>query len=191
MVDGAPDEIFDATEAFERLAAWVAKGRPRGGEPGGRRLPAAFLAVLETDATLRDAWENGTKLGGGADTSASALDWGLAFYLRRQHALVDGDIVVVLRRHPHGQIGGGKLKGRDAERRIDRIIADLPPWAPEGQAWPEPVDILADPELTGIAAVDETCLPESILATGPGRGRAPPGRSLPHRGTVASAPARP
>jgi hypothetical protein len=30
--------------------------------------------------------------------------------------------------------------------------------------WPEPIDILADPQLTGLATVDETCLPESILA---------------------------
>ena len=30
--------------------------------------------------------------------------------------------------------------------------------------WPEPIDILADPKLTGVATVDETCLPKSILA---------------------------
>ena len=30
--------------------------------------------------------------------------------------------------------------------------------------WPEPIDILADPQLTGLATVDETCLPNSILA---------------------------
>ena len=30
-------------------------------------------------------------------------------------------------------------------------------------AWPEPVDILADPQLTGLATVDDTCLPASIL----------------------------
>lgn len=38
--------------------------------------------------------------------------------------------------------------------------------ARESQAneWPEPIDILADPQLTGLATVDETCLPASILA---------------------------
>ena len=30
--------------------------------------------------------------------------------------------------------------------------------------WPEPIDILADPQLTGLATVDATCLPTSILA---------------------------
>jgi hypothetical protein len=29
--------------------------------------------------------------------------------------------------------------------------------------WPEPIDILADPQLTGLASVDATCLPASIL----------------------------
>ena len=29
--------------------------------------------------------------------------------------------------------------------------------------WPEPIDILADPQLTGLATVDETSLPKSIL----------------------------
>jgi hypothetical protein len=30
-------------------------------------------------------------------------------------------------------------------------------------AWPEPIDILADQGLTGVAQVDETCLPPCIL----------------------------
>ena len=30
--------------------------------------------------------------------------------------------------------------------------------------WPEPIDILADPQLTGVASIDGTCLPRSILA---------------------------
>jgi Protein of unknown function (DUF3987) len=30
--------------------------------------------------------------------------------------------------------------------------------------WPEPIDILADPQLTGLATVDGTCLPQSMLA---------------------------
>lgn len=29
--------------------------------------------------------------------------------------------------------------------------------------WPEPIDILADPQLTGVASVDASCLPPSIL----------------------------
>ena len=30
--------------------------------------------------------------------------------------------------------------------------------------WPEPIDILADPKLTGVATVDADCLPPSMLA---------------------------
>ena len=32
------------------------------------------------------------------------------------------------------------------------------------EEWPEPVDILADPQLTGVASVDASCLPNSMLA---------------------------
>ena len=118
IVDGVPDEILDSTEALERLAAWIAKVKP------APELPAAFQALLERDAKLRDAWENGTKIGSGGDTSASGLDWSLARYLRPY--LDDSDIAAVLRLHPHGQIGGGKLKGKAAERRIENILAELP-----------------------------------------------------------------
>jgi hypothetical protein len=34
----------------------------------------------------------------------------------------------------------------------------------EQEPWEEPIDILADPKLTGVADVDETCLPTSIFA---------------------------
>ena len=73
---------------------------------------------------MRLAWRDGIKLGGGSDTSASALDWSLALYLRP--ALNDAEIAAVLRLHPHGQIGGRKLRGRDADRRIEKILAELP-----------------------------------------------------------------
>jgi hypothetical protein len=34
----------------------------------------------------------------------------------------------------------------------------------EEDRWPDPIDILADPHLTGLASVDETCLPGSVHA---------------------------
>ena len=48
--------------------------------------------------------------------------------------------------------------------------------------WPEPIDILADPQLTGLATVDATCLPRVDPGAGRRRGRPAPGRPLPHRG---------
>ena len=114
-------------------------------------LPAAFLALLEHDAELRDAWEHGTKLGPGGDKSASGLDWSLAKYLRTH--LSDADLEAVLRCYSFGQIGSGKLKGKAADRRIAGIIAELgerpKPEADEPhepaeptatQPWPEPLE---------------------------------------------------
>jgi hypothetical protein len=34
----------------------------------------------------------------------------------------------------------------------------------QGDDWPDPIDILADPRLTGVATVDESCLPKSVFA---------------------------
>jgi AAA domain len=122
IVDGVPDEIVDSTEALEKLAAWVAKGVRQKPPP---ELPQAFVDLLEHDAPLREAWENGTKLGHGGDASASGLDFSLARYLRRH--LDDGDLEAVLRCYPHGQMGSGKLKGRAADKRIAGILAELGP----------------------------------------------------------------
>ena len=149
IVDGSPDEIVDATKSLERLAAWIAKAAKPGGE-----LPPAFLALLGRDARLRDAWEKGTKLGKGADASASALDWSLALYLRPN--LDDGDIAAVLRAHPHGQIGGGKLKGQAAERRIEKILAELPSKPspdnrPDPSEWRTRLDLRCAANLEGKA----------------------------------------
>ena len=118
ILDDVPDEITDATEYFERLAAWVAKAKP------APKLPSAFLELLERDPQLRQAWEKGGKLGSGGDTSASGLDFTLARYLRRD--LDDNDLEAVLRAHAHGQIGTEKLRGKAADRRIE-ILAELPP----------------------------------------------------------------
>ena len=49
ILDGMPDEIVDATEAFERLAAWVAKGARKGGAKPAAELPQAFVDLLADD----------------------------------------------------------------------------------------------------------------------------------------------
>lgn len=172
----APDEIVEATEAAEKLAHWLAKkAGAKIAKSGGADLPGPFLALLERDDRLRNAWDNGTKLGGGGDTSASALDWSLAQYLR-QH-LDDGEIAAVLRHHLHGQIGGGKLRGAAAERRIEKLLAELPirrlkanghdraaaPMVDEVAAWPEPLDVIGAPELVGWPELTDACLPPALF----------------------------
>lgn len=117
ILPNVPDEIVDATAALERLVAWVAKA------PHSSILPAAFTALLEQDASLREAWQTGTKLGSGGDITASGLDFSLARYLRRH--LDDDDLAAVLRAFPHGQIGSGRLKGKAAERRIAQILGEI------------------------------------------------------------------
>lgn len=117
-LDCTPDEITDATEAFERLAKWVADGAKGAAHAD---LPQAFVRLLERDGKLRRAWEEGVKLGNGGDTSASALDAALAAYLARH--LSDPELAEVLRRHRFGQIGGGKLSGKAADRRVGRLLA--------------------------------------------------------------------
>ena len=121
-----PDEIVETTAAIEKLAHWLAKqaGSGSGSGPNTGELPRAFLDLLDSDETLREAWDHGTKLGSGGDTSASGLDWSLALYLRPH--LEDGEIAAVLRLHRHGQIGGGKIKGAAANQRIEKILAALP-----------------------------------------------------------------
>jgi RecA-family ATPase len=141
ILEGVPDEIVDATEALERLATWIAKGKP---EPAKERpqasgeLSAAFVALLGQDAALRRAWETGEKIGPGGDTSASGLEFGLARHLRRH--LDDVDLETTLRLYPHGQIASGKLKGDAADRRIRRILEDVGP-RPEPPPPPPKVDL--------------------------------------------------
>ena len=117
LVDGAPDEITDATEEVERLAAWLAAGT----EPP--EPPAAFLALLDRDEQLFVAWHQGAKLGNGSDETASGLDMSLAQHLRPH--LDDDDLASVLRSYRYGQIGSGRLGGKKADRRIARIIDEI------------------------------------------------------------------
>lgn len=116
-LDGTPDEIADATEAFERLAKWVAEGSKPATEAG---LPESFAQLLKRDAKLRRAWNEGTKLGAGRDNSGSGLDASLAVYLARH--LSDADLAEVLRHYRFGQLGSGALTGQAADRRLGRLL---------------------------------------------------------------------
>jgi hypothetical protein len=73
---------------------------------------------------------------------------------------------------------GKPIRGRWQDRwdSVERMAASAsakfgpkpPEPAPEpadgGSDWPDPIDILADPTLTGVATVDESCLPRSMFA---------------------------
>ena len=83
-LDGTPDEITDATEAFERLAARLAQASRKDKArtttapvekapaadlpPVDEALPAKLRAFLENDPKLHRAWATGSKLGTGGDT---------------------------------------------------------------------------------------------------------------------------
>jgi putative DNA primase/helicase len=116
-----PDEITDATPAFERLGAFVAEGR--GGRSEAEPGTAIVRDLLAGDERLRKAWNTGEKLGGGGDDSRSAHDFALAVYLARR-GVDPASIEAVLRVWPHGQIGGGALAGVNARRRIDRLLRE-------------------------------------------------------------------
>jgi predicted P-loop ATPase len=130
-VDGVPDSITDATAAWMRLAARLARAKVE--EPAkpatqdeprpaveDAQLPASFRNLLDQDDRLRAAWRDGAKLGKGKDTTASGLEMSLALYLARH--LADDDLESVLRLYPYGQIGGGKISGRNADRRIGKLL---------------------------------------------------------------------
>ena len=130
-LDGTPDTLEDATEAFARLAHRLAAAKagekgagPKSDGPEAEidsSLPPKLLALLASDDKLRRAWTKGTKLGKGKDKSASGLDMSLTLYLCRK--LDNADLDLALRDYPFGQIGGGTLKGEAAERRIKQLIA--------------------------------------------------------------------
>ena len=128
-VEGTPDSVEDADEAWERLAYRLASGKGGKGKTGiterrkmpeGDEVPPAFLALLDDDEKLAAAWHDGKKPDRGSDTSASGLDWSLALYLAGR--LDDEALAVVLKLYPHGQIGKGILKGGQAERRLGELL---------------------------------------------------------------------
>ena len=132
-LDAMPDTIEDATEAVERLVHWMAEENGTSGqndqkspEPGPipdvEELPAAFKDLLDKDKKLRAAWTEGKKLGRGKDKSASGLEFSLALYLSSK--LSEDDLAIVLSLYPYGQIGGGKLGDKEAQRRLVDLLAE-------------------------------------------------------------------
>jgi predicted P-loop ATPase len=187
---GTPNTIADITEAFAELATAVvsmahddnvhapepqADASPIGLDLGA--LPAQLREIVESDPKLADSWAKGTKLTKGKDASASGLEFSLAVYLAwREH---DEELIeLAVRHYPHGQIGGGKLTGGNAARRLEKLLKEAEKsrkkavrWS-EAKAWQddllctergEPRDCLAngalilrkDPAFTGKIRFDE------------------------------------
>lgn len=120
----------------KRMDRLTGAGRkPRAARPpkDTGELPERFVAALDSDNRLKQAWETGAKvLDNGGDASASGLDVSLACYLA-QRGFTEDEIAAVARRYEHGQIGSGKLTGAAAERRLSRLLgvakaAERPSW---------------------------------------------------------------
>jgi hypothetical protein len=146
---GTPDEVTDATEAAERLAAFVAGG-PGDSGAGGRtdhgHAPELVAKLLEDEPELKAAWASGEKLTGGNDDSASGLDYSLVVWLASR-GYGDAVIEAALRHYPHGQIR--KLDGKAADRRIKKLLAEAAKHraraGDDDAPWPEPDMSIVDP----------------------------------------------
>jgi hypothetical protein len=148
---GTPAELADITEAFAEIAAVVvAMGQDdKAGEPGSEpktgssaasidlgALPAQLRELVEVDPKLADSWARGTKLTKGKDASASGLEFSLVVYLAwREH---DDDLIeLAVRHYPHGQIGGGKLTGGNAARRLEKLLKEAAKTRRKAARWSE------------------------------------------------------
>jgi hypothetical protein len=161
-LDGSPDEIVEITPEFERLARFVAEGDENDGPKS-----EVVRELLAKDKRLAEAWKNGTKIGGGADDSASGHDFALATYLGWNR--VDPvTIEATVREWPHGQIGSGKLTGKEADRQIERLLEaaakrrqDRKDDKPGNRReWPDPLPL---PEgLPAVQPFDPIMLPDRL-----------------------------
>lgn len=126
-LEGTPDTLELIDEPLAELASKLGRlrdtRRPYGGAPV--ELPSRLRDALASDKDLRHAWDDGTKLGRGRDDSRSGKDFALAARLRLR-GFGDAEIAEALQLFPHGQTGSGALTGAALDRRIERILKDLP-----------------------------------------------------------------
>ncbi len=155
-LNGTPDEICDATEAFERLVARIAKGTESKGRKAaphegmdGSEPSADTIRLIERNPRLAKLWYGEKDEG---DTTASGLDWSLAIALGKA-GVEEQEIARVLSHYTHGQIGSGKLRGRQVERRLGKLLeaaaetqAETRETAAEPEPAPQRVDIRLTPE---------------------------------------------
>jgi hypothetical protein len=122
-LEGTPDEITDATEAFERLAARIAKGsgpRSRKGTAAahvdGAEPSSGTMELIERNPRLAQLWAGSKDHG---DDTGSGLDWSLALELGRAGVPAE-EIGRTLCHYPHGKVG--RLKGKEAERHLGQLL---------------------------------------------------------------------
>jgi len=135
-LDDTPDTLEDITEALAQIVGeeWP-NGRHDGrqwGDTADTTLPDRLRRFLEEDPEAARAWR-GEKIGEGNDTSASGIEFSLARHLARS-GFGGKAIAAALGAYPHGQ--AAKLRGKQAERRIARVVEDVQRDGPED--WPEP-----------------------------------------------------
>ena len=129
VLDEFPDEITVAIEAFERLMSRFPETNGVGaagdvdvelGEHAGDPSPET-MALIEKIPWIQELYHEGKSEKTSGDTSKSALDFELATKLGWL-GVSNEEIARVLMRFPFGQMGSGKLKGRQAERRILNLV---------------------------------------------------------------------
>jgi hypothetical protein len=123
-LEDTPDELVNATEAFERLASRMTRSGSkseavRGEFTDTREEPSSEAwRVVGNVPFIAKLWRGEKEKG---DTSGSGKDWQLAQDLGRQ-GLSNDDIARLLTRYQHGQIGSGKLQGGAADRRLAQLV---------------------------------------------------------------------
>jgi predicted P-loop ATPase len=122
-------------------------------------LPAQLREAIEADPKLADSWAKGAKLTKGRDASAKGLEFSLVVYLAwREH---DDDLIeLAVRHYPHGQIGGGKLTGGNADRRLDKLLEEAEKIRAKAQRWRDAQAWFQDLQLS------EEGTPRDCLANG-------------------------
>lgn len=149
ILPGSPDEIRDAGPALTSAPAWgwLSKlltpkpaARPESAPtplPSSAVMDDALLARMEASKQVARLWREGKD--GGGDRSANDLALASTMSLV---GFSPAEIRAALEAYPQGQIGSGKLQGKDAERQLGRLIQkaqaaqEPPPWDRE----PEPLE---------------------------------------------------
>jgi hypothetical protein len=160
LLEGLPEEIQSSPNAWRklsRLLAEYAKGKAKTPKasappsPAPKKAPAepaplwadVFEAMRSSESVLR-IWEEG----GREPNDKSSNDAALASAMARAGFEKEAR-ELALRAYPLGQIGGGKLTGKEAERQVQKLL-DLSepffngPEEVEFQPWPEAPEALAD-----------------------------------------------
>ena len=126
ILDGVPDEIRDCSETGGPWDRMVRLLRERASTSTELTLvPPTGAAVMSDDLSkaladnrkLRDLWNQG--VAGGTDRSRN--DAALATSLAAR-GFSDEDIEAAIRNYTLGQIGQAALAGKDAERRVSRLL---------------------------------------------------------------------